>query len=203
MNAKSMILIAVPVAALAFLLFFSNRTTENVRYQSSQQDETTDTNSGATDSGSTPQDDTNTPTDDSTIPSTPVAFSSKMKDENTFPKETRSEKIAALETEILSEGTGDSIVGLNSTITVNYRGWLASNGKGFDDSFKGGSEDGISFNVNGVISGWTLGTQGMKIGEVRRLFIPSDLGYGSQGAGASIPANSDLVFDVELLDISN
>jgi FKBP-type peptidyl-prolyl cis-trans isomerase len=54
-----------------------------------------------------------------------------------------------------------------------------------------------------VISGWDQGVIGMKVGEIRRLRIPSNLGYGAAGAGSSIPANSDLIFDVELVSFSN
>jgi len=53
-----------------------------------------------------------------------------------------------------------------------------------------------------VIKGWDEGVMGMKIGEKRRLFIPSDLGYGARGAGRSIPPHAALIFDVELISVS-
>ena len=56
--------------------------------------------------------------------------------------------------------------------------------------------------IGQVIQGWDEGVMTMKIGEKRRLFIPSNLGYGARGAGAVIPANANLIFDVELLNIS-
>jgi FKBP-type peptidyl-prolyl cis-trans isomerase len=52
-----------------------------------------------------------------------------------------------------------------------------------------------------VLSGWEQGVAGMKVGGVRTLVIPSDLAYGSRGAGGAIPPNATLVFDVELLDV--
>jgi FKBP-type peptidyl-prolyl cis-trans isomerase len=53
-----------------------------------------------------------------------------------------------------------------------------------------------------VIAGWDEGVMGMKVGEKRRLFIPANLGYGAYGAGGVIPPNADLIFDVELFEIS-
>lgn len=91
--------------------------------------------------------------------------------------------------------TGDAI-------TVNYRGWLASNGTIFDQSFNRG-DDGFTFTVGqGVIEGWSQGVIGMRLGEIRRLKIPSALGYGELGSGEQIPPDSDLIFDVELLSIN-
>ncbi len=80
------------------------------------------------------------------------------------------------------------------TATVNYRGYLPS-GTMFD------SNSAMSFQLNGVIAGWTEGLQLMKKGSKYRFFIPSNLAYGQKG-NSSIPGNSALVFDVELLDIT-
>ena len=80
---------------------------------------------------------------------------------------------------------------------VHYHGTL-TDGTVFDSSVE--RNEPISFPLNGVIPGWTEGLQLMKVGDKYRFFIPSELGYGENGAGP-IPPNSTLIFDVELLAI--
>jgi FKBP-type peptidyl-prolyl cis-trans isomerase FkpA len=96
-----------------------------------------------------------------------------------------------------------------SKVVVNYTGWfyktLAPNQRGrkFDSSLNPGRTP-LDFNLGAgqVIKGWDLGVAGMKVGGKRTLIIPSDLAYGKRGAGGgSIPPDSDLIFDVELLDV--
>jgi FKBP-type peptidyl-prolyl cis-trans isomerase FkpA len=95
--------------------------------------------------------------------------------------------------------------GLN--VTVHYTGWLYDSskpeGKGqkFDSSVDRG--DPFIFFLGGqqVIQGWDEGVAGMKVGGKRTLIIPSEMGYGSHGAGGVIPPNAPLVFDVELLGV--
>ena len=86
------------------------------------------------------------------------------------------------------------------TAVVHYTGWL-TNGTKFDSSKDRGQP--FSFPLGGgrVIKGWDEGVQGMKVGGVRKLTIPPNLGYGAQGAGGVIPPNATLVFEVELLDV--
>jgi FKBP-type peptidyl-prolyl cis-trans isomerase FklB len=72
-------------------------------------------------------------------------------------------------------------------------------GTEFDNSYKRGEP--ATFQVGGVIKGWTEGLQLMPVGSKWQLFIPSDLAYGERGAGQTIPPNSTLVFDVEILSI--
>ena len=86
------------------------------------------------------------------------------------------------------------------TAVVHYTGWL-TNGTKFDSSKDRGQP--FSFPLGGgrVIKGWDEGVQGMKVGGVRKLTIPANLGYGAQGAGDVIPPNATLVFEVELLDL--
>jgi FKBP-type peptidyl-prolyl cis-trans isomerase len=60
----------------------------------------------------------------------------------------------------------------------------------------------ITFPLTGVIKGWQQGVPGMKVGGTRRLLIPSEMAYGAQSPAPNIPANSDLVFDIELVAIA-
>ncbi len=86
-----------------------------------------------------------------------------------------------------------------ATITAHYTGALCKNGIIFQSSHDFGKP--ISFGLNQVITGWTQGVPGMKVGGMRRLIIPSEMAYGSARAASNIPPNSDLVFDIELVDI--
>ncbi len=85
-------------------------------------------------------------------------------------------------------------------VSVNYRGML-ENGKEFDSSYERGP---FSFPLGAgqVIKGWDEGVAGMKVGGKRKLVIPSELGYGSRGAGGVIPPNATLIFEVELLEVN-
>ena len=84
-----------------------------------------------------------------------------------------------------------------STVSVFYEGTLID-GTVFDSSYETG--DTISFPLNGVIPGWTEGLQLMPVGSTFKFFIPADLAYGSRPTGP-IPANSTLIFKVELLEV--
>jgi FKBP-type peptidyl-prolyl cis-trans isomerase FkpA len=95
-------------------------------------------------------------------------------------------------------GTGDEAV-QGRQVTVNYTGWLP-NGTQFDSSV-GRTPFKFTPGQGSVIQGWEEGIVGMKVGGLRKLVIPSALGYGSRGAGGVIPPDSVLVFDVELLSI--
>jgi FKBP-type peptidyl-prolyl cis-trans isomerase FkpA len=110
---------------------------------------------------------------------------------------TNNSTLTELGKETLTSGTGDREVRTGDTISVHYTGTLA-NGTKFDSSKDRGTP--FEFTVGqGVIEGWSEGVLGMKQGEVRKLSIPSSLGYGARAAG-SIPANSDLYFEIELLE---
>ena len=74
-------------------------------------------------------------------------------------------------------------------------------GKKFDSSLDRGQPLAIPIGVGRVIKGWDEGLMSMKVGGKRTLFIPSYLGYGPRGAGADIPPNADLIFEVELLSL--
>jgi len=96
-------------------------------------------------------------------------------------------------------GDGD-IATAGKRVTVHYTGWLPD-GRKFDSS-KDRNEPFV-FPLGGrrVIAGWDEGVQGMKVGGVRKLTIPPELGYGARGAGGVIPPNATLVFEVELLGV--
>ena len=103
----------------------------------------------------------------------------------------------------LELGTGEEAK-KGSTVTVQYTGWLATagpdgSGKRFDSSRD--RQQPFTFLLDGgqVIKGWDQGVLGMKVGGRRKLIIPAKLGYGKRGAEGSIPANADLIFEVELV----
>jgi len=90
------------------------------------------------------------------------------------------------------------------TISVHYTGWLYENGEKttkFDSSVDRREPFSFVLGVGQVIKGWDNGVSGMQVGGSRTIVIPSDMGYGSRGAGSVIPPNSDLIFEVELIEI--
>ncbi|GAB2942475.1 macrophage infectivity potentiator Mip [Hymenobacter coalescens] len=106
---------------------------------------------------------------------------------------------SGLQYEVLQEGSGKK-AGPRSSVTTHYHGTLI-NGKVFDSSYQRGEP--ATFGVNQVIAGWTEALQLMSEGSKWRLYIPSNLAYGSRGAGRDIGPDSALIFDVELLKVNN
>lgn len=92
-------------------------------------------------------------------------------------------------------GTGTPVKE-GATVTVHYTGWLLD-GKVFDSSKKRGQT--ISFGLNQVIKGWTVGVPGMMPGGVRLLHIPPEMAYGDRGAPGAVPPKATLVFEIELV----
>jgi len=107
------------------------------------------------------------------------------------------EKIDTLSSTDPVAGTGQELKA-GDTVTAHYTGALAKDGTIFQSSHDGGQP--FTSPLSGLIKGWQQGLLGMKVGGTRRLMIPADLAYGSQ-AQSGIPANSDLVFDIELVSI--
>jgi peptidylprolyl isomerase len=105
-----------------------------------------------------------------------------------------------LEVKDLITGTGPAATAA-STVNVQYVGELYKGGKQFDASWNDGSGQPVSLPLTGVIKGWQQGIPGMKVGGRRELIIPASLAYGSQ-AQAKIPANSTLVFVIDLHGVS-
>lgn len=108
------------------------------------------------------------------------------------------ESVATLEKFDTVEGTGDEVQP-GATVTVHYTGALVKNGVIFQSSHDFGQP--VTFPLSSVIAGWTEGVPGMKVGGTRRLLIPAAQAYGPQSPDPSIPPNSDLVFDIELISI--
>lgn len=98
-------------------------------------------------------------------------------------------------------GTGDTVQS-GATVTCHYTGAVAKTGSVFQSSKDFGRP--ISFPLSGVIAGWTEGVPGMKVGGARRLIIPAAKAYGHNPPyGSGIPADADLVFDIELVSIDS
>lgn len=95
-------------------------------------------------------------------------------------------------------GTGKEVKS-GDTVVINYTGTL-EDGTKFDSSYDRGQPFETQIGVGQVIKGWDEGVVGMKVGGKRKLTIPPELGYGEQGAG-TIPPNSTLIFEVELMDV--
>ena len=115
----------------------------------------------------------------------------------------RSEPITELEIDDLVVGSGlEATIG--DEVTVHYTGALATTGVVFDSSYdEAGSGQPTTFLLaqGSVIDGWVEGVAGMLVGGRRQIMIPSAMGYGESGFGTSIPPDSDLVFEVELIDV--
>ena len=92
-------------------------------------------------------------------------------------------------------------------VAVHYSGWLFdadapdNKGRKFDSSRDRGQPFRFPLGAGRVIAGWDQGVAGMRVGGQRTLVIPPELGYGARGAGAAIPPNATLVFEVELLEV--
>ncbi len=99
----------------------------------------------------------------------------------------------------LTVGTGDEATS-GATVTVHYEGWL-SNGTKFDSSRDRNEPFDFLLGAGRVIPGWDEGVAGMRVGSLRKLVIPPQLGYGVGGAPPTIPGNATLVFDIELLEV--
>lgn len=117
---------------------------------------------------------------------------------------------SGLKYEVLKQASNEAMQPKpGQTVTVHYTGWLEKKdepGKPdekakFDSSVDRGEKFSFTVGIGQVIKGWDEGLLEMKIGEKRRLIIPSELGYGARGVGRVIPPHATLVFDVELFDV--
>ena len=112
--------------------------------------------------------------------------------------EPRTDAVVELEIIDTDPGTGEEVKP-GATITAHYTGALVKSGIIFQSSHDFG--DAITFGLDQVIAGWTRGVPGMKVGGSRRLVIPAEQAYGASSPAPNIPANSDLVFDIDLVAI--
>ena len=104
---------------------------------------------------------------------------------------------SGLQYRIVEEGSGPTPT-ISDTVRCHYAGTLID-GTEFDSSYKRGQP--AEFPVSGVIAGWTEALQMMPAGSKWEVFLPSEIAYGSRGAGGAIGPNETLVFTIELLDI--
>lgn len=100
--------------------------------------------------------------------------------------------------EVIESGDGQGTVTPRSIVTCHYKGSLI-NGKVFDNSFARNCPE--AFRVNQLISGFQIALVNMHRGDHWKVYIPSEMGYGSRGAGSDIPGNSTLVFEIQLINI--
>jgi len=126
----------------------------------------------------------------------------KVKEEKTSMENAQqnASQNAQLQIETLAQGAGEAVTKTGDTVAVHYLGTLADGAK-FDSSYDRGEPITITLGENSVIQGWEQGLLNMKVGEKRKLVIPPALAYGEAGNGPTIPPNSTLTFEVELVSI--
>ena len=120
---------------------------------------------------------------------------------NASPTSAPAPSITELQGQDLKVGTGSAVVVAGDTISVHYTGYFMD-GKKFDSSVDKGTPFVFTVGQGQVIPGFDQGVLGMKVSGQRRVFIPANLAYGAQGQG-SIPPNTPLAFDIELLSIDS
>ncbi len=127
-----------------------------------------------------------------TVKSDEMKKSQTTSSQGTVPNQTQ------LKVEDSVIGTGKQVK-KGDTVVIHYKGTL-TDGSTFDSSYTRGTPFETQIGVGQVIQGWDEGVVGMKVGGKRKLTIPPELGYGSRAVGP-IPANSTLIFEVELIDV--
>jgi FKBP-type peptidyl-prolyl cis-trans isomerase FkpA len=120
-------------------------------------------------------------------------------DASSKPGDGKAVEVTELKIETIKPGDGAQAAS-GKKVTVHYTGTLGD-GKVFDSSETRKAPFSFTLGQGQVIPGWDKGVEGMKIGERRRLTIPSSLGYGEKGVGNIIPPNATLIFEVELLNV--
>ena len=104
-----------------------------------------------------------------------------------------------LRIEDIQLGEGKAAV-RGALITTQYRGFL-EDGSSFDSSYERGKPFQCVIGTGRVIKGWDQGLLGMRVGGKRKLWVPAALAYGERGMGARVPADANLIFEIELLEV--
>ena len=104
-----------------------------------------------------------------------------------------------LRIEDIQVGEGKAAV-KGALITTQYRGFL-EDGSSFDSSYERGKPFQCVIGTGRVIKGWDQGLMGMRVGGKRKLWVPSALAYGERGMGSRVPADANLIFEIELLEV--
>jgi FKBP-type peptidyl-prolyl cis-trans isomerase len=133
----------------------------------------------------------------STTDLTPASNKKFLADNALKPGVTRTAD--GLQYRVIKSGSGKRVTGPSDMVTVTYKGQLI-NGKVFDQTAPGKT---AQFPAGGLIPGWVEALSLMKEGDEWELVIPSDLGYGSQGAGGAIPPDQTLVFEMTLVSVAS
>jgi FKBP-type peptidyl-prolyl cis-trans isomerase FkpA len=132
-----------------------------------------------------------------TLPLPALAAEAPQAEEPKVPQAQEVKTASGLLYKSLREGTGAKPTAAD-TVKVHYRGTLL-NGTEFDSSYKRNAP--AEFPLNRVIKCWTEGVQMMRVGGRAQLLCPPEIAYGSRGAGAAIPPNATLNFEIELLEV--
>lgn len=127
-----------------------------------------------------------------------IFSNSKNQTTNMAPTNNSQTQASNLKIEDIQVGTGKEVVS-GDNIVIHYKGTL-TDGTTFDSSYDRGEPFETQIGVGQVIKGWDEGVVGMKVGGKRKLTIPPEMGYGNRAVGP-IPANSTLIFEVELVDV--
>lgn len=104
-----------------------------------------------------------------------------------------------LRIEDIQVGEGKAAV-KGALITTQYRGFL-EDGSSFDSSYECGKPFQCVIGTGRVIKGWDHGLMGMRVGGKRKLWVPAALAYGERGMGSRVPADANLIFEIELLEV--
>ncbi|MFO0880260.1 MAG: FKBP-type peptidyl-prolyl cis-trans isomerase [Gemmataceae bacterium] len=110
----------------------------------------------------------------------------------------RTDRVTELVKEDIKEGDGDEVQA-GDRLEVHYVGTRYKDGVKFDSSRDRGEPFPVTIGVGQVIPGWDQGVPGMKVGGIRKLIIPARLAYAERGAGAKIPPDTDLQFEIEVV----